>query len=260
MNIDTFFTDHWANIEDDRVARYEQMFVWRDGQRALIEPAQLLQGQRVLDLGSGPGFFAMALADIVGSTGSVTGADLNARFVADANRRAADTPNVKFHQVTDHNLPFEDGSFDRAICKNVLEYVPDLAATLKELHRVTLTGGKVHIIDSDWGFVVVEPWGKTVVDEFFAAASPAFKEPHIGRKIAGALATAGFSDVRVALTAFVDREGTGLNVLTNMVSYIKQFGRMPDAEADQLLQQAKDAIATGQYLFCLPQFLVTATR
>ena len=86
---DTFYTDHWRDIEDDRIARYEQMFQWRDGQAVLLEGADLEAGQRVLDLGAGPGFFATALADRVGSTGAVDGADINARFVESANARAA---------------------------------------------------------------------------------------------------------------------------------------------------------------------------
>ena len=260
MNVDTFFTDHWAEIEDERVARYEQMFVWRDAQRALLQPAGLEPGHDVLDLGCGPGFFAMALGDMVAPGGTVTGADLNARFVADATERAAALDAVSFRHVTDHNLPFDDGSFDRAICKNVLEYVPDLDATLGELLRVTRPGGKVHVIDSDWGFVIVEPWGKATVDRFFEAAAPAFREPYIGRKAAGALLSAGFSDVDVRLVSFVDRQGNGLNVLTNMVSYIKTFGTLPDDEADGLLASARDAVTDGRFLFCLPQFLVTATR
>ena len=260
MNVDTFYTDHWAEIEDERIARYEQMFVWRNAQRALLEPAALGVGHDVLDLGAGPGFFALALAEIVGPRGSVTGVDLNARFVADANERAEALDHVSFVQVTDHRLPFEDASFDRAICKNVLEYVPDLAASLEEVFRVVRPGGKIHVIDSDWGFVVVEPWGKATVDRFFEAASPAFKEPHIGRKAVGALLNAGFSDAEVTIAPFVDRDGNGLNVLTNMAGYIKTFDTMPAGEVDDLLQSAKTAVETGKYLFCLPQFLVTAQR
>ncbi len=136
MNIETFFTDHWRDIEDDRVARYEQMFVWREGQRALLAPAEIELGQRVLDIGSGPGYFAIAIADMVGEDGRVDGVDINARFVVDANERAAALDNVRFHEVQDHVLPFADESFDRVICKNVLEYVPDLPAVLTECRRV----------------------------------------------------------------------------------------------------------------------------
>lgn len=257
MNLDHFFTDHWRDIDEERVGRYEQMFQWREGNRALIAPAELLAGHRVLDVGAGPGFFALGVAGLVGAGGEVHGVDINARFVADANERASDHPNVRFHQVTDHRLPFEDDYFDRVLCKNVLEYVPDLAATLAEIRRVLKPGGRIHIIDSDWGFVIVEPWTKLTVDRFFAAAAPAFREPHIGRKAPGALARAGFVDVRVAMLPVVDREGTGLNVLTNMAGYIRSFAAMPDHEVAGLLEQARSAVSDGTYLFCLPQFLVT---
>ena len=260
MDIDTFFTDHWREIEEERIARYEQMFVWHDAQRALVAPAEIDAAHRVLDLGCGPGFFATGLAQMVGSDGTVAGADINARFVADANERCRDMRNVDFHQVTDHKLPFDEASFDRAIAKNVLEYVPDLGATLAELYRVTKPGGKVHVIDSDWGFVVVEPWSKETTDAFFQAAAPAFNEPYIGRRAFGALREAGFSNVQVRLSPFVDQQGRGLNVLRNMASYIATFQTMPQDRVDQLLAEVEAALAEDRFLFCLPQFLITADK
>jgi ubiquinone/menaquinone biosynthesis C-methylase UbiE len=256
---DTFYTDHWKHIEDERLQRYEQMFVWREGQRALLRGADLEPGMRVMDLGAGPGYFAGGLASIVGDTGRVDGVDLNARFVADANARASDKSNVEFHLVTDHQLPFDEACFDRVICKNVLEYVPDVMASLVEVRRVLKPGGKVHIIDSDWGFVIVEPWGKTVVDEFFVAASAAFNEPYIGRRASGYLARSGFTGVTVNMNPFVDLEGAGLNVLTNMASYIRTFKTMAPETVEGLLNDAVEAVDRGEFLFCLPQFLVTGS-
>ena len=182
MNIDTYYTDHWKHIEEDRMARYERMFEWREDRGALLVPAVIGPGHRVLDFGSGPGFMALAIADIVGETGHVHGVDLNAGFVNNASTRAAGRTNVSFHQVTGREIPLADGAVDRVVCKNVLEYVPDLDATLSELRRVLASGGRIHIMDSDWGFVIVEPWGKENVDRYFGAASIAFREPHIGRK------------------------------------------------------------------------------
>ena len=258
-NRETFYTDHWREIEDDRIARYEQMFVWRDQQLMLLDGADLQPGQRVLDIGCGPGFFAMGLVGIVGAQGHVDGVDINARFIADANKRA-DRPNVQFHHVTDHHLPFADGTFDRVILKNVLEYVPDVAATLGEVFRVTKPGGRAHIIDSDWGFLLVEPWGKERTEAFFAAAAPAFNERFIGRKAAGALRSAGFAPAKVKISAFADQVGNGLNVLTNMVGYIRTFNTMPLETANALLEEARAAVPEGRFLFCLPQFLVNAEK
>ena len=68
----TFYTDHWQQIEDERVERYERMFAWRDGHAVLLAPLGLRPGSRVLDYGCGPGFMALGMAGLVGSTGRVT--------------------------------------------------------------------------------------------------------------------------------------------------------------------------------------------
>jgi arsenite methyltransferase len=258
----TFYTDHWKVIEDERLARYEQMFVWRPEQLRLLEPAGITAGHRVVDLGCGPGFLSLAVADIVGPSGTVHGVDINARFVNDATRRATErgVKHAKFHHVTDATLPLANRSIDRVIAKNVLEYVPDLHATLAEAVRVLAPGGRLHAIDSDWGFVIVEPWGKATVDRFFAAAAPAFREPLVGRKLPAAFHSAGLRDIDVRIVPIVDRSGSLLSVLRNMRSYIRTFGTLPDAEVDALLAAAESGIADGTYMACLPQFLVTGTR
>ena len=260
MPTDTYYTDHWRQIEDERIARYERMFEWHDGHAALLAPAELAAGQRVLDFGSGPGFMALALAELVGRLGHVHGVDINARFVADAMRRAAGRDNVTFHHVTSTAIPLAGDAVDRVICKNVLEYVPDVDATLAELRRVLAPGGRVHIIDSDWGFVVAEPWSAAEVARFFQAAAVAFKEPHIGRKSPALLAKHGFVDVEVAILAGADRQGRALSVLRNMRSYIAAQDTMPADEADALMQRAENAVEDGTFLFALPQFLVTAVK
>ena len=268
MDIDTYYTDHWKHIEDERIARYERMFEWRDGQAALLVPAAIGPGHRVLDFGAGPGFMSLALADMVGASGRVHGVDLNARFVADATARAAGRDNVSFHHVTDVGIPLPDAAVDRVLCKNVLEYVPDIDATLAELRRVLAPGGRIHVIDSDWGFVVVEPWGKENVDRYFAAAAVAFKEPHIGRKAPGLLARHGFEDVEVRIQAFADTQGRSLPVIRNMRSYIAAAleadgsgaGGLSVEDADALLSSAERAVAEGSFLFSLPQFLVTGNK
>ncbi len=258
----TFYTDHWKHIEEERLARYEQMFVWRAEQMRLLEPAGIASGHRVVDLGCGPGFLSLAVAEIVGAAGAVHGVDINARFVADATRRATERglAHATFHHVADATLPFDSASIDVVVAKNVLEYVPDLRATLAEAVRVLAPGGRLHAIDSDWGFVIVEPWGKATVDRFFAAAAPAFREPHIGRKLPAAFHAAGLSDIQVRVVPIVDRSGAMLSVLRNMRSYIRTFATLPDDEVDALLIAAERGVANKTYMACLPQFLVTGTR
>lgn len=162
--------------------------------------------------------------------------------------------------MLDEHLPLEDGSVDRALAKNVLEYVPDVAATLTELHRVMRTGGRLLAIDSDWGFVIAEPLSADEIREVFTAASHAFREPLIGRKLRGAFLTAGFTDVAVNVFALADVEGMMRGVLDNMFRYGLEGGRLSEARAGELRQRLDDAQADGSYMVVVPQFIVTGTR
>jgi len=256
---DEFYTEHWKYIEDDRFSRYEKMFVWSDRQISLLEPAKIESGQTVLDLGSGPGSLAYGLSGLVGSAGEVHGVDINERFVSFSREKYVEYQNIHFQHVEDHNLPFESGFFDRVICKNVLEYVPNLNLSLSEIKRVLKPSGKAHAIDSDWGFVIVQPWSKDSVEEFFKAAAPAFKEPQIGRKLMGEFRSAGFGSVSVSIVPFVDQSGSGLNVLNNMASYIDTFDTLAKEKVRKLIREAEKAVDDGTFLFCLPQFLITAS-
>lgn len=261
MDENTFYTDHWQRIEDERVARYEQMFQWRDGHAAMLEPLDLRGDSRVLDYGCGPGAVALGMAsDLVGPGGRVFGVDLNARFVADATRRAEGVRQVSYHLLDSGRIPLADNAVDRLLCKNVLEYVPDVAATLGEFRRVLEPGGRFLVIDSDWGFVVVEPWGRARTERFFAAASPAFKTPEIGRALRAELLDAGFDDVEVSVRAGADTTGGSLAVLRNMASYAGTFDAMPAADIAAMLAEAEAAVNAGRYLLCLPQFFATGCR
>jgi ubiquinone/menaquinone biosynthesis C-methylase UbiE len=260
MDPTRYFEDHWREIDSERLDRYELMLAWRPEHDVLIAPARIEAGQTVLDFGSGPGHLAMELGGRVGAGGHVHGVDLNADFVARSRRRAEEAglaDRLSFHHVTGKELPLEDGSIDRVICKNVLEYVPDLDATLRELRRVQPEGALLHAIDSDWSFVVVEPWSPQVVGEFFGAAAHAFREPNIGRKLRAALLRAGYRDIQVAVQPIIDTTGLTRVLLQNMAAYIREFETLPAERIDAFLSQAGEAVERGDYLFVLPQFLVT---
>ncbi len=260
MDPSRYFQDHWREIEPERLERYELMFAWRPEQEALLAPARIQEGQTVLDFGSASGQLAVELARWVGATGHVHGADINAEFVARARERAEAAglaDRLTFHHLTGEELALDDASIDRVICKNVLEYVPDLDATLHELRRLQPRGALLHAIDSDWSFVVVEPWSPEVVDEFFRAAAPAFRDPNIGRKLRVALLRAGYREIEVAVQPVVDTTGLTQVLLQNMVGYIRQFETLPVERVEELMADVRRAVGAGEYLFVLPQFLVT---
>ena len=195
-----------------------------------------------------------------GPQGCVHGVDLNREFLRRARVRAQSegvAKQVQLHHAPDDRIPLPDGCADRLVCKNVLEYVPDVDATLSEFHRVVRPGGLAHATDSDWGMLVVEPLGPEAIAELFEAAKPAYRTPLIGRKLYGAFRAAGFSEVRITTTAPCDTRGLMAPILRNMAEYARASGRMPQSRIDALLADVQRAIEAETYLLVLPQFLVT---
>lgn len=258
-----YYKDHWAEIDDVRLGRYEAMFEWRGEQDRSLEPLALEPSQTVLDFGSGPGFLALRVAEIVGPEGRVHGVDLNERFVAGAQARAREAgleDRITFHHVTNEQIPLPATTVDRVVCKNVLEYVPDAVHVLGQFYRVLKPGGRVLVMDSDWGFVLVNPWSPAEVREFFDAAAGAFREPFIGRRVPMLLRAAGFTDVQVRITAFADTEGRAMHVLRNMEQYARDLGALSNERVEALMKRLEEGIERGTFLFSLPQFLVSAQR
>jgi len=93
-----------------------------------------VEGRTVLDVGTGTGRAAIALAR---RGAVVTGVDASTEMLAVASRRAHDAGvNVTFLSGDAHGLAFEDRSFDAVICLRVLMHTPDWRKSLAELCRV----------------------------------------------------------------------------------------------------------------------------
>jgi SAM-dependent methyltransferase len=96
-------------------------------------------GQRVLDVGCGPGALT---AELVGRAGTdaVSAVDPSALFVSAARERL---PGVDVHLAPAEALPFPDGTFDAALAQLVVHFMTDPVAGLREMGRVTRPGGVV---------------------------------------------------------------------------------------------------------------------
>lgn len=110
----------------------------------LVELAGLRQGERVLDVACGTGVVARLAAQQVGTTGEVTGLDLNAGMLRVA-RSLSPPPGAPVAWVEGSALaiPLPDASFDVVLCQQGFQFFPDQRAGLQELKRVLLLGGRV---------------------------------------------------------------------------------------------------------------------
>ena len=105
----------------------------------LADFAGVAAGQRVLDVGSGPGALTAELVARVGAS-AVVAVDPSEPFV-DALRERL--PDVEAAQASAEALPFGDGTFDAALAQLVVHFMSDPVAGLREMARVTRPGGVV---------------------------------------------------------------------------------------------------------------------
>ena len=108
MNPDTYYRDHWLQIEPERIDAYEEMFRWRPRMAPLLEPAGIAAGERVVDFGCGPGMLSLELAKRVGAGGRVHAVDLNPEFLARTERNAQAAgmaERISVHRSSDDRLP-----------------------------------------------------------------------------------------------------------------------------------------------------------
>ncbi len=101
--------------------------------------ASVAAGQRVVDVGCGPGALTTELVVRVGAA-AVAAVDPSESFVAAAQERH---PTVEVHQAAAEQLPFEDDSFDAAVAQLVVHFMADPIAGLREMARVTRPDGVV---------------------------------------------------------------------------------------------------------------------
>ncbi len=259
----TDFQEHWLNIDEERMERYETMFQWNPATEGFYAPAKIAPGQVIGDFGCGPGHAAIEFANRVGKTGHVHAFDINTEFARRARARARANglgERISVHLLEDARIPLPDESLDRIIARNTLIYVADPVETLTEFRRVLKPGGIAHAIEGDWRLTAVEPVPSEEWRALIEAASWAWPRPEIGRGLYGFARRAGFKNVAVQVLTSPDIEGRLDGMIQTVAGYARESGAMELFRIEAILETVKRAKTEGSYLAISPQFIVTAIR
>jgi SAM-dependent methyltransferase len=197
-------------------ASAEAAEVWRQGaaRRAqtlaiateqMLAAAALRPGVRVLDVAAGTGDQTVLAARVVSPSGSVLATDVSASMLEAAAQaaREAGLCNIETHVADASALDLDSESFDAAISRFGLMFMPDLAAALVHVHRVLKPGARFAALV--WSAEAKNPYmglQLAVVREMDRMPSP---PPSLARTVslsapgmlAKAFRAAGFTDVEV---------------------------------------------------------------
>lgn len=130
-----------AEAYDRHIGRYSPRLA-----RALLEAADVSIGQRVLDVGCGPGALTAALSGLLGPA-NVFAIDPSESFVESCAQRH---PGVDVRVGSAEALPFADDTFDVSLAQLVVNFMSDPQAGVSEMRRVTRPGGVVAAVVWDY--------------------------------------------------------------------------------------------------------------
>jgi arsenite methyltransferase len=258
-----------SQLEFDRrlVKRLERMYATRDvlRRRELVRASLGARaGERILDVGCGPGFYITELLEVVGRDGLVVGVDGSADMLAVAAKRADGHGNVEFHEADATALPVPDGSFDRALSVQVLEYVRDVPAALAEMWRALRPGGRVLVWDVDWATVSWHATDAELTRRVLAAWDKHLTHPSLPRTLASQLRDVGFERVRMDSHCFATTElvpdAYGGSLVPLLEQYVAEEGGMSHDEATAWADEQRGLDERGEFFFTVTQFCFTATR
>jgi ubiquinone/menaquinone biosynthesis C-methylase UbiE len=117
-------------------------FITRARLREIMEPRE---GERLLELGPGTGYYTLAVAEWLAPAGSLDVLDVQQEMLDHTMRRAREQglENITPTRGDARDLPYGDDSFDGAYLVTVLGEIPDQDAALRELARVVRPGGRI---------------------------------------------------------------------------------------------------------------------
>ena len=179
---------------EDAARQLERLYLTRDvvAQRAeTIQRLALSRGERVLDVGCGPGFLCESIAEIVGNDGAVIGIDISSDLIALCRRRSP--PKWLSYAVGDATqLAQPDASFDAVVCTQVAEYIPDVSRVLSEAFRVVKQGGRASVCCNGLGCGRMAFGNAGRMALVLKSWESHCAHPHLPRSLANRLVSAGF--------------------------------------------------------------------
>jgi arsenite methyltransferase len=254
-------------FDEDAARKIEALYLIGDAvrRRGIVRDALAASaGERVLDVGCGPGFYCLELLEDVEPSGSVVGVDSSTAMLALAARRCAGHENVELREGEATSVPVEDASFDAALSVQVQEYVADITTGLGELHRALRPGGRVLVFDVDWATLSIHSADGERTDRVLRAWDEHLAHPSLPRTLAPRLRAAGFEDVRAAGHPFVtlafDPDTYGGALLPFIGEFVAGRQGVGEEEAQAWVAEQRELDARGEFYFAITQFCFTARK
>ena len=220
--------------------------------RKLVELADLEPGDTVLDVATGYGEPALTAARGVLPRGHVIATDIAPNLLAFGRERAgrAGLDNVEFREADAETLEFPDETFDAVLCRQGLQFLPDVAGTLHWLNSALRSGGRL----------AAAVWGPLDTVQFALAIPIIVRElslppPPSGRPgpfalgnaqlLAQLVADAGFRDIETGTVTAIYETASAEDFTQWVRDVAPPIARLTDGQPPEVVSRIWSQVTAG---------------
>jgi ubiquinone/menaquinone biosynthesis C-methylase UbiE len=236
----------------------------RKYKETVVSLLELHPGDTVLDVGCGTGDDVLVVAQIVGEQGRVVGIDVSEVMIAEARKRSKGSPlPIELILGNAYNLDFADETFDAVRCERVFEHLDRPVDALREIARVTRSGGRVVVTASDVDSHLFDLPDQELVRKIVHADCDRRPNGWAGRKIYCQMKEIGIADVEATGIVFCTSDYDNVNHLLEIErdgQRALDAGQINEAESHRWSALLEEAKSTGHFFFSTTHFIVRGRK
>jgi ubiquinone/menaquinone biosynthesis C-methylase UbiE len=214
---------------------------------AFLKFVEVPSQSRVLDIGSGLGNFANLVATAVPGS-QVIGIERSEEQLTQARRHLRE--NLRFEQGDAHRLPFDEGTFDVAYCRYLLEHVSSPLQVLNEMLRVLKPGGTAYVQENNILIHVTDPdcpAFEHLWRQFASLQRQIGGDGEIGKRLFGLMRQAGFAEIMPSIQPEIHAHG-----MSGFEPWIKNLVHIARDATAQMI--ARNLVTTDEATAGVAQF------
>lgn len=254
-------------FDDDTSKLLEQAYQGGDitrRRRMAFDALHLSAGDSVVDIGCGNGLLTQDIARAIGPSGAVLGVDPSAEMRALAAARCAAYPSAQIVESVATRLPLPDANADKAVAAQVLEYLPDIPAAIREAHRVLRVGGRFVAVDTGGGTLDWFSEDPARMQRVQAAWAHHYTEDRVAARWSNLAQDAGFTAIEVVPFTFCDvtlrPDGLAFMLMHLMSGYAAENGHMSKLDTQAWFDEQVALAAQGRFFFSLTYYRMSGVK